>query len=255
MHQVSLGPLRFGKISSQRCPTYQFPLLLPTVTKPSDADMIFNDVSHSGAREKKPMPGLSMPVMPWTFEKKNNAMNWTTFLSVCLKFRDRPNFLDMLHFCRTSQSPGSGAGQQGIWRSQIPTTKNIIKILKNKVVFEFMQPLVCLVNPPSLTTPDPRNKALLRAYQPLVMVSLNKAFWEGLRWGGVGWLAVMRTILSIFPAQTHELAIILLDKTSEKAPIILGNGGSINHHDPFLMRPAISGLLSLGGLWHWVGRA
>ena len=146
MHQVSLGPLRFGKISSQTCPTYQFPFYFHAnhrtmVIKPSDADMIFNNVSHSGAREKKPMPGLPMPVMPWTFEKKSNAMNWTTFLSVCLKFRDRPNFLDMLHFCRTFQSPDSGAVQQGIWRSQIPTTKNIIKILKNKVVFEFMQPL------------------------------------------------------------------------------------------------------------------
>ena len=140
MHQVSLGPLRFGKISSQRCPTYQFPLLLPTVTKPSDADMIFNDVSHSGAREKSQCqvcPCLSCH----GHLRKNNALNWTTFLSVCLKFRDRPNFLDMLHFCRTSQSPDSGAVQQGIWRSQIPTTKNIIKILKNKVVFEFMQPL------------------------------------------------------------------------------------------------------------------
>ena len=80
MHQVSLGPLRFGKISSQTCPTYQFPFYFHAnhrtmVIKPSDADMIFNNVSHSGAREKSQC--RVCPCLSCHGHLRKKAMQWT----------------------------------------------------------------------------------------------------------------------------------------------------------------------------------
>ena len=186
MHQVSLGPLRFGKISSQRCPTYQFPLLLPTVTKPSDADMIFNDVSHSGAREKNQCqvcPCLSChghlrkKTMQWTeqlfFQCVSKLgigpISWTCFILLghlnhlipgrCNKEFEGTNTNHKKHHQNFQE-------QSSLWVHAA--------VRKGKWVCQGYLLRLCLVNQPSLTTPAPRNKALLRAFQPLV--SLNKAF-------------------------------------------------------------------------------